>query len=60
MSSLSENFGQIKRTIGQLEQYGRCENLEIHGIPYSIKENTNEIVRKVAKVLQVNLYDQDI
>ena len=44
----------------ELEQYGRRENLEIHGVPWSKNQNTNEIVKKVAKQLNVTLISSDI
>ena len=34
--------------LDRLEQYGRWENLKLHGIPPSQNENTNEIVKKMA------------
>ena len=44
----------------ELEQYGRRDNLEIHRIPVSPNENTNEIIKKVAQKLNVRLLDSDI
>ena len=41
----------------RLEQYGRRENLELHGIPVKENENTDEIDKEVAKSLDVNLED---
>ena len=46
--------------LDDLEQYGRRENLEIHGVPWTRNECTNEIVQKVAKVLHVKLTSNDI
>ena len=37
----------------QLEQYGRSENLKIHGVPRMKNENTNQIIKTVAKILNV-------
>ena len=72
--SIIEEFGQINQNVEQihkqqieneeqldrLEQYGRRENLELHGIPVKENENTNEIVKEVAKSLDINLEDQVI
>ena len=44
----------------ELEQYGIRDNLEIHGIPVSPNENTNEIIKEVAQKLNVRLLDSDI
>ena len=46
--------------IDALEQYGRLENLEINGIQMTNNENTNEIVKKVVKLLKVEVGDRDI
>jgi len=43
-----------------LEQYGHRENLEIHGIPKMKNENTNQIVKSMAKCLNVQLDDVHI
>jgi len=51
---------QTASQLDKLEQYGRRENLEIHGIPYSSDENTNKIVKQVATKLKVNLDDSHI
>ena len=72
--SIIEEFSQINQNVEQihkqqieneeqldrLEQYGRRENLELHGIPVKENENTNEIVKEVAKSLDINLEDQVI
>ena len=44
----------------ELDQYGRRENLEVHGIPWSQNENTNAIVKKMAEFLKVKLDDKDV
>ena len=51
---------ETEKQLEELEQYGRRENLEIHGVPWSKNENTNEIVKKVAKQLNVSLISNDI
>ena len=43
-----------------LEQYGRRENIEIHGIPLVKNENTKEVVQKIAKAMNVQLDEKDI
>ena len=43
-----------------LEQYGRRENLEIHGVPLKRDENTNETVKSVVNSLNVRLDDNQI
>ena len=46
--------------LDDLKQYGRGENLEIHGVPLKRDENTNEIVKSVASSLNVRLDDHQI
>ena len=41
-------------------EYGRRENLEIHGVLWTRNECTNEIIQKVAKVLNVKLTGDNI
>ena len=59
---LDKNQSKIEVQLEELDQYGRCENLEVHGIPWSQNENTNAIVKKVAISLlyKVKLDDKDI
>ena len=51
---------QQTNTEKQLEEYGRRENLEIHGIPLADNEDTGKIVQNVAKTLKVQLSKSDI
>ena len=46
--------------IDRLEQYGRRENLELHEIPVTQNENSNQIVRKVASLLDVTFDESQI
>ena len=46
--------------LDELEQYGRRENLEIHGVPTMRNESTNQIVKTVAKTLNVQLNERHI
>ena len=43
-----------------LDQYNRRENLEFHGIPLNPNENTNHIIKTMAKKLNIDLKDNDI
>lgn len=43
-----------------IEQYGRRQNLEFKGVPQKDGENTNDIVVKLAKVLDVDIKESDI
>ena len=74
ISQLSNNISNLKLSVNainnrqietelpldQLEQYGRRENLEIHGIPVTKNENTKQIVKDLAISLNVELDDTHI
>ena len=49
-----------EKQLDQLEQYRRREDLEIHGVPRMKNENTNQIIKTVAKILNVTLEDNHI
>jgi len=51
---------QLEKQVDNLEQYGRRENLEIHGVPMMQKKNTNQIVKTIAKCFDVPLDDGNI
>ena len=46
--------------LDDIEQYGRRQNLEIVGIPTKPGENTNKIVQEVAKLMKINLSEDQI
>ena len=46
--------------LDELEQYGRRENLEIHGVPVKPNESTNQVVKTLAKHLNVHLDESHI
>ena len=49
-----------KGKIDENEQYDRRQNLEIAGIPSKTSENTNKIVQEVAKLMNINLSEDQI
>ena len=57
---MNKNLAKIEEQLDALEQYGRRDNLEIHNIPWTKNEKTNEIVKKIANTLNVKLDDHDI
>ena len=48
---------QSEKQLDQLERFGRRENLEIHGVSRMKNENTNQIIKTVAKILNATLED---
>ena len=60
IASLNDKQNTTEQQLDGLEQYGRRENLEIHGIPESRNESTNNIVKRIAEKLKLKLSDRDI
>lgn len=51
---------QIKETLNDMEQYIRRDCLEIRGVPLHKDEDTNEIVRKVGHIMDLDIRPEDI
>ena len=64
LTSKDENYEnrlyQAEKHLDEVEQYGRRENLEIHGMIMIRNKNTNHITKTVAKCLNVELDDSHI
>jgi len=60
VTDLNSKFNSTELKLDGFEQYGRRENLEIHGVPLKNGENTNDIVMKLAENLNVKLDNRDI
>ena len=55
--SLKSIIKQIKQEAAEnkcdnLEQYNRLKNLELHGTPITKKENTNQVVKKIVRLIK--------
>ena len=50
----------IEKMRDDLDQYNRRENLEFHGIPLNPNENINDIIKAMAKKLNIDLKENDI
>ena len=59
-SKIEDKNMKADEKVDALEQYGRRQNLEIVGIPYTEGENTNHIVTELAKLVEVELKPEDI
>ena len=55
-----EISNQNAKDINDLEQYSRRDCLEIRGIPQSQEDDTDEIVKKVGELIDVDLNFEDI
>ena len=62
LQSTKLEVGEAKdeKKLDAIEQYGRRQNLEIIGVPYNSGENTNNIIKEVAKMIDVDLSDERI
>ena len=59
-TNLEVREAKDKEKFDVIEQYGRRQNLEIIGVPYNSGENTNNIIKEVAKMINVDLSDEQI
>lgn len=57
---ISNELKMVKKKNNDLEQYTRRDCLEIRGIPTKSMENTNEIVRNLGSLIDVNISPEDI
>ena len=58
--NLNEELAKEIEKNEALNQYGRRENLELHGIPVQKNENTNQIVINMMKHINIELKPTDI
>jgi dGTP triphosphohydrolase len=55
----TRDIKQLKYEVNDLEQYSRRDCLEIRGVPYLSEEDTNEIVKNVGELVDVDLEEDD-
>lgn len=60
LNNATNELEQHKKDLDDLEQYIRRECLEIRGVPLGEEEDTNEIIRKVGDLVDVDIADKDI
>ena len=60
LAELWKEVNDVKVVMDEQEQYFRRESLEIRGIPTTLKENTDEIVKSIGSLLDVKIEEQDI
>ena len=60
IKGLEKKIRENQFSIDAQAQYNRSENFKIHGIEYKKGENTNEIVKEVAKYCGVQINDADL
>ena len=56
----ANEIDQIKEDLNEMEQYIRRDCLELRGIPSHNEEDTNEIVRKVGDLVDIDIKTEDI
>lgn len=54
------NVQKVSETLQYLQEYGRRNTIELHGIPQDEGENLFEIIKDIGKVLNVNVTDNHI
>ena len=59
-SRMANAMNQIKAEFDDQEQYIRRDCLEIRWIPMSAKDDTNQIIKDVASIVDVPIEDNDI
>ena len=57
---LKDQLIEEEKMRDDLDQYNRRENLGFHGIPLNPNENTNHIIKAMAKKLNIDLKENDI
>ena len=60
MDHVTTTQESTKLQLDRLDQYGRRKNLQLHGIPVTENENIDEIVKKMASLLDLHLDDRQI
>ena len=60
LANIGQTYSKDKLKLDDLEQYGRQQNLEFHGIPYKPNKNTDYIIQQMAKKMNVKLDEKDI
>ncbi|XP_077970523.1 uncharacterized protein LOC144425099 [Styela clava] len=57
---LEDDLYYVSEKLEDQERRGRLENLEFHGVPVTENENTDGIVCSIAKMIGVNIQENDI
>ena len=57
---LKEQLIEEEKMRNNLDQNQKRENLEFHGIPNDPNENTNHVIKAMAKKLNIDLKDNDV
>ena len=60
LNNATNDLNQLKKDLNEMEQYIRRECLEIRGVPTGEDEDTNEIIRKIADLVDVDIDEDDI
>ena len=60
LTELIEETESLTEELDNLEQYTRKNSLEIHGVPEDVYTSTEEVVLKLAEVLDIHILSDDI
>jgi chromosome segregation ATPase len=53
----TDSIAQLKQEVNNMEQYSRRDCVEIRGIPLTDDEDTDELVKEVGKIMDVQIED---
>ena len=59
-AEMNIEISDLRSSIDEQAQYTRRECLEIRGVPVTTGEDTNEIVKKIGALIEVDINDTDI
>ena len=59
-AKMNKEISDLRSNIDEQAQYTRRECLEIRGVPVTTGEDTNEIVKKIGALIEVDINDTDI
>lgn len=59
-AKMNKEISDLRSSIDEQAQYTRRECLEIRGVPVTTGEDTNEIVKKIGALIEVDINDTDI
>ncbi|EDO43021.1 predicted protein [Nematostella vectensis] len=57
---MAGDLNTTKKSLDDIEQYPRRDCLEIKGVPVTPTENTNDVVKKVGELMEVEILEEDI
>ncbi|XP_048576861.1 uncharacterized protein LOC116604220 [Nematostella vectensis] len=60
LNKMAGDLNTKKKSLDDIEQYSRRDCLEIKGVPLTPTENTNDVVKEVGELMEVEILEEDI